>query len=330
MDNEMRYDPILKEWVIVAKNRTVRPVLGKSFEKKKKTWTCPFCPDAPEGAGNWVVKWVPNRFPSLIDESGMSFKNEELVDNFYKKRPGKGRCEVILFTQDHEKTLGDLTIHNIEALIKLWQERQEFSMRDPEFKYTFIFENRGEIIGVSISHPHGQLYTFPFIPPKINKALQSANEYMENNDSCLYCEIISVEKEDGSRIIVENDDFISFIPYFAKWPFEIHIYPKKHVNYINGITDSNAVTNFAKILKKVVKKLDGLYGFTMPYVMSHHNAPYNCGNVNGYHYHIEIYPPYRGKDRVKYLAGVELGTNTIINPTNPSENAEQLRNVEID
>ncbi|MHA1872447.1 MAG: galactose-1-phosphate uridylyltransferase [Promethearchaeota archaeon] len=332
MDNEIRWDPILREWVIVAKNRTVRPVLGKTFtkEEKKKKYSCPFCPDAPEGAGNWVVKWVPNRFPSLIEEAGISFSDEKIVDGFYKLRPGKGRCEVLLYTQDHNKTLGELTLSNIEALIKLWQERLSYSMSLEEMKYTFIFENRGKEIGVSLSHPHGQLYTFPFVPPRIEKEFSSSRDFFRENNKCLFCNVIETElKANPSRIIEENSDFVAFIPYFAKWPFEVHIYPKKHVPTILGIKEGQEISNFARIIKAVVLRLDGLYGFTMPYVMAHHNAPYNVGDNTFYHYHIEIYPPYRAKDRIKYLAGVELGTNTIINPTNPSDNAKLLRDVKI-
>lgn len=328
MDNEIRWDPILGEWVIVAKNRTVRPVLGKTFTDEKKTYKCPFCPDAPEGAGNWIVKAVPNRFPSLVNDPDILFKNEEIVENFYKMRPGKGICEVLLYTQDHDKTLGDLSLSNITALISLWKERFLASMKDPELKYTFIFENRGEVIGVTLSHPHGQLYSFPFIPPKIQRECDSSKKFWEQEKECLFCKVIEAEKSAEIRIVEENEDFIAFIPYFAKWPFEIHIFPKIHTPNILGI-DSSKYLNFAKIIKSVVKRLDGLFGFIMPYVMGHHNAPYNSGEYEYYHYHIEIYPPYRAKDRIKYLAGVELGTDTIINPTNPSDNAKLLRDVKI-
>lgn len=326
----MRYDPILREWVVVASNVNVRPVLGKTFteDKEKKPYSCPFCPDAPEGAGNWVVKWVPNRFPSLVNDPNISFQNETIIDGFFKSRPGRGRCEVLLYTQDHKQTFGGLSISNIEALIDLWRDRLLDTMKDSELKYTFMFENRGEAIGVSLAHPHGQLYSFPFIPPKIKKMIDSASEYMVHNKRCLFCDILEVERK-GDRIIEENADFIAFVPFFAKWPFEVHIYPKQHVPYISDI-DKPKINNFARILKHVVKRLDGLFGFTMPYVLANMNAPINSGEVGYFHYHIEIYPPYRAKDRLKFLAGVELGTNAIINPVNPSDSAKQLRNVKIE
>ncbi|MHA1342258.1 MAG: galactose-1-phosphate uridylyltransferase [Promethearchaeota archaeon] len=329
LENEARFDPILKEWVLIAKNRSNRPLIGKNIEKKKKTWTCPFCPDAPEGAGNWIVKWVPNKFPSLKMNPNYLFSDENIVDGFYRMRPGKGKCEVILFSQDHNASFGDLYIENIIELIKLWVERFNATIEeDEELKYTFIFENRGKIIGVSISHPHGQLYSMPFIPPKIQKMVSSSKEFYEKNSECLHCKIINVEKANGSRLIEENDNFIAFIPYFAKWPLEIHIYPKNHYSSIVKIPQSQ-YKEFATILKRVVMRLDGLYGFVMPYIMAHINPPIHSGNMDFFHYHIEIYPPYRDKDKLKYLAGVELGTNTIINPSNPSENAKLLRNVKI-
>ncbi|MHA1728148.1 MAG: galactose-1-phosphate uridylyltransferase [Promethearchaeota archaeon] len=334
--NELRWDPILEQWVIVAKNRTNRPVLGKVFSKSKpnnnknnEKYQCPFCPDAPEGAGDWMVKAVPNKYPSLVNGADISFNNEFIQNDFYKMRPGKGICEVFLYSQNHNKTLGDLSLQNIEALIELWKKRFSSSMKDPELKYSFIMENRGKVIGVSLSHPHGQMYSFPFIPPKILKEINSSKTYWEKEHKCLFCKIIETEKKAESRIVEENDDFISFIPYFAKWPFEIHIFPKNHVPHIIDINKKNN-NNFARIIKSVVLRLDGLYGFVMPYVMAHHNAPYNSGNINFFHYHIEIYPPYRAKNRIKYLAGVELGTNTVINTSNPSNNAKLLRKIKID
>ncbi len=328
IDNEIRFDPILREWVIVAQNRTVRPVLGKTFTDEKLKYTCPFCPDAPEGAGEWVVKALPNRFPALSTEIDGSFANETLLLDFYQKRPGKGNCEVLLYSQDHNKTLGDLSISNIIALIDLWKERLEFNMKNDEMKYSFIFENRGEIIGVTLAHPHGQMYSFPFIPPRIERAFESSKSYWKKNRTCLFCKVIETEMKDSTRIIEENEDFISFIPYFAKWPFEIHVYPKQHFSYINQIPTSQS-ENFATIIKHVVQRLDKLYGFVMPYVFSHHNAPYNMNDPEHFHYHIEIYPPYRAKDRIKFIAGVEMGTHTFINPTNPQENARLLREIEL-
>jgi UDPglucose--hexose-1-phosphate uridylyltransferase len=326
--NEIRYDPILQEWVIVAQNRTVRPVLGKNFTEEKPKYNCPFCPDAPEGAGEWIVKALPNRFPALSLESAGNFADESLFNDFYKTRPGKGNCEVLLYSQDHNKTLGDLTLSNIIALIDLWKERFEYNRRIPELKYSFIFENRGEIIGVTLAHPHGQMYSFPFIPPRIERAFASSKSYWEKHKSCLFCKVIETELKDQSRIIEENKDFISFIPYYAKWPLEVHIYPKQHFSYISDIPSSHS-ENFALMIKHTVQRLDRLYGFTMPYVFSHYNAPYNIDNTDHFHYHIEIYPPYRAKDRIKYIAGVEMGTHTFINPTNPQENAEQLRKISL-
>jgi UDPglucose--hexose-1-phosphate uridylyltransferase len=327
--NEIRFDPILMEWVIVAQNRTVRPVLGKTFTTEKPKYTCPFCPDAPEGAGEWVVKALPNRFPALSTETDGKFSDEAMMFDFYQSRPGKGNCEVLLYSQDHNKTLGDLTISNIIALIELWKERLEFNKKIDELKYSFIFENRGEIIGVTLAHPHGQMYSFPFIPPRIEKAFKSSKSYWEENKSCLFCKVVDTELKDGSRIIEENDNFVSFIPYFAKWPLEVHIYPKQHYSYISDIPSSQS-ENFAIIIKHTVQRLDKIYGFTMPYVFSQHNAPYNIDETSHFHYHIEIYPPYRAKDRIKYIAGVEMGTHTFINPTNPQEEAQKLRNIQLD
>ncbi len=328
MENELRWDPVLQEWVIIASNRTDRPVLGKTFSEEKSKHTCPFCPDAPEGAGNWIVKAVPNRFPSLVSKPDISFFDKTNLNQIYEKRPGKGICEVILYTQDHNKTFGELSISNIEALVNLWKERFVHNSKDNELKYAFIMENRGKEFGVSLSHPHGQMYVFPFVPPKIQKEIESANKFWDQNNKCLFCTIIETEQQMKIRIIDENPDFIAFIPYFAKWPFEIHILPKKHIPSIAEI-EKTQIINFAHILKSIITRLDMLYGIKMPYIMAHHNSPFNSGDHSHFHYHVEIYPAYRAEGRLKYWAGVELGTSTIINPSNPSENAKKLRDMQL-
>jgi UDPglucose--hexose-1-phosphate uridylyltransferase len=324
-----RFDPFLKEWVIFAPGRAVRPIMGQSFvQEEKKTWTCPFCPDAPEGAGVWVVKQLPNRFASLKEEAALFTDN--IHGDFYRESTNYGKCEVILYTQDHNKSFGQLDHANIVALIQLWQERYIALGQFPDLKYAFLFENRGKEIGVSMAHAHGQIYAFAYLPPKIQREFNAVLDYQKTEGKCLGCTVLQAELAAKVRIIDENESFVSFIPYYAHWPFEVHIYAKRHFQAISDCTPKE-VEDLAQILKKTVLRYDKLRGDgnIMPYVLGQHNAPYHMEGREHWHFHIEIYTPFRGKDRWKYLAGVELGTNTFINDSNPEDNAKTFREMDI-
>lgn len=326
---EQRWDPFLKEWVIIAPHRGVRPILGKSFIKEEeKKWTCPFCPDAPEGSGTWVVKQLNNRFASL-DENAPTFLDLKPGET-YHSTSNYGKCEVILYTQDHNKSFGELTHSNIVALIQLWIERFNVLAQYKDIKFSYFMENRGKEIGVSMAHPHGQIYNFPYIPPKIEREFRAVKEYNKEKHSCLMCDIISREIMDHVRIIDENAHFISLIPYYAHWPYEIHIIPKRHFSSIAQCTPDE-VEDLAKIMKMTVLRYDALRGDgqIMPYVMGMHNSPVKVADTELWHYHIEFYTPFRGKDRWKFLAGVELGCNTFINDSSPELNAKTLREIPI-
>ncbi|TFH29118.1 MAG: galactose-1-phosphate uridylyltransferase [Promethearchaeota archaeon] len=339
-----RWDPILQEWVIYAPKRNKRPFQGKKFEvEKTHTWDCPFCPDAPEGAGNWVVKQLPNRFASL-DECASPFLDIG-SDSLYQTRSNYGQCEVILYSQDHHASFGTLTQSNIVALIELWQQRYRALAALPQMRFPFIMENRGKEVGNSMSHPHGQIYSFPYLPPKIQKKFDRFIQYRDSHGSCLLCDIIEKEIADPVRIIDQNADFIAEIPYYAHWAFEVHIIAKRHFPSLDEITPAE-IENLAAIMKKVVNRYDALYGGhggqdslcnnggqdlnpIMPYIMSMYNAPVNLEHRNKWHFHIEYYTPFRGPDMWKFLAGVELGTQTYINDALPEQNAQILRDLNL-
>jgi len=336
MDSEKkaqyRFDPFLHEWIVYSPSRSKRPFQGKQFtQETPRTWTCPFCPDAPEGAGEWVVKQLPNRFASL-DESLEIFQEYETGQHFpYKFARNYGKCEVILYSQDHTASFGTLSHENITALINLWIDRYVALSRLPEpgIQYPFIMENRGEAVGNSMTHPHGQIFAFPFLPPKIEREFQAFQAYQETHGECLLCQILKEELHNPVRIIEENLSFIAEIPYYAHWAFEIHIVSKRHVPSIAEMT-AEEVSDLGLIMKAVVRRYDRLYNegkknTIMPYVMAMHNAPVNIENRDTWHFHIEYYTPFRGQQKTKFLAGVELGTHLFISDALPEDNAKILR-----
>jgi UDPglucose--hexose-1-phosphate uridylyltransferase len=311
---ELRWDPILSEWVIVAGKRGERPLLPKGF--------CPFCPGSEEvPKTGWTVLSLPNRFPALRADPPLP---DVECDRLYRCMPSKGHCEVIIYTPQHDASLAELSVENIKALIELWAQRfKELGERD-YVKYVFIFENKGRTIGVTLDHPHGQIYAFPFIPPLIKRELSSSKIYRKQNGKCLFCSIIEKEKKDALRIVCENDGFICFLPFFARWPYGVHIYPKRHVEALTDLTGEEKEM-FASILKKVLKKFDNLFNMSFPYMMVLHQRPTDGKAYPYYHFHVEFYPPYREKNKVKYFASVENGAGTATFDYSPEMKAKELR-----
>lgn len=306
--HELRWDPVLEEWVILAAHRGKRPLLAKK--------ACPFCPGSEEVAGDWVVKSLPNRFPCLVANPPSPKK-----DDFYKSARARGVCEVILETKEHDKDLADLPVENIRQLLELQIQRYKELSKKKGIKYVLIFRNKGEVIGVTLHHPHGQIYAFPFVPPKIARELESSAKYAGRTGKCLFCDVIKKERRDKARIVLENEEFICFVPFYAHWPYEVHIFPKRHVLKISEL-DEKEKASLAAVLKKILTKYNSLFGFSMPYTMVYHNA---CGQYKHYHFHIEICPPYRSREKLKYPAGTERGAGVWSLDKAPEESARELR-----
>ena len=311
---ELRWDPILSEWIIVSGERKKRPLLPKE--------SCPFCPGSEEAPKTgWTVLTLPNRFPALrADPPPPDVKGDRL----YRSKPCLGTCEVVIYTPRHDAYLADLSVESIMDIIELWTQRFKELGDKEEIKYVFIFENKGRIIGVTLDHPHGQIYAFPFIPSLIKRELASSRRYWKRNGVCLFCRIIEKEKKDASRTICENDGFVCFLPFFAHWPYGVHIYPKRHVGALTDLTEKEKWM-FASILKKVLRKFDNLFNMSFPYMMVLHQRPTDGKSYPHYHFHVEFYPPHREKDKIKYFASVETGAGTVTFDYSPEMKAKELR-----
>jgi UDPglucose--hexose-1-phosphate uridylyltransferase len=312
---ELRWNPLLREWVAFASHRQKRPHLPESW--------CPFCPGSGSVPENYDVHIYPNDFPAFLIPPAEIVPHES---ELYRTKKSEGICDVVLYHPDHGKTLSDLDIDHIIKLIALWQARFRELGKMKEIKYVFIFENKGAVVGVTIHHPHGQIYAFPYIPPKVETELRSCKDYFRQNKKCLLCEIIKQEKKYGRRVIYENDSFLAFIPFFARWPYEVHIYPERHFQTILEFNEEE-IKEFARILKIVTQKYDNLFGFSFPYMMIMHQAPTDGKDYPYYHFHMEFYPPHRSADKLKYPASVETAAGTFINDSFPEEKAKEMRKV---
>jgi UDPglucose--hexose-1-phosphate uridylyltransferase len=254
-------------------------------------------------AEDYDIVVFENKFPSLQQDSP---EVTEKDSKFFKHGKAQGICEVVLFTSDHDGIMSEKPLSRYIKLVKVWRDRYR-ELGDKDYiDYVFIFENKGEEVGVTLHHPHGQIYAYPFIPPIIEQELNSSKEYLKKEGECLFCKTLEEEKEDGRRIIISNDSFTALVPFSASYTYEVHIYANKHLPSFNDFSEKEEI-DLAAILKTILMKFDNLFGFVFPYIMSIHQQPTNGTGKEYSHFHIEFYPPYRTKDKLKYLAGSELG-----------------------
>lgn len=292
---------------------------------------CPICPTAPGGfptevpASDYEYVVFENKFPSFKpNPPEPSVEGTEL----FPVRRAQGICEVVLYSPVHNTTLAERSVLEIERLVRVWTDRYLELGKRPEIEYVFIFENKGESIGVTLHHPHGQLYAFSYLPPKIERELQSQAQHHSKTGRCLHCDVLAEEIKDGRRIVAENNHFVAIIPFYARYPYEVHLYAKSHVTSLAEFTPEMR-KDFAHLLKTLMLKYDGLFGFSLPYMMVMHQQPTDGKDHPGCHFHVEFYPPNRTAQKLKYLAGCESGAGTYINDTLPEEKAAELRAVEV-
>ena len=223
-------------------------------------------------------------------------------------------------------TLANMPLDRIRNLLRVWQDRyQELGSLD-YIEYVLIFENKGEAVGVTLHHPHGQIYAFPFIPPKIEQELQASAKYYQENKACLFCATVGEEYRDGRRIVFESERFAAFVPFFARYPYEVYLAPKRHLASLKDFSPAD-LDDLAITLKGLLIKYDLLFNLSFPYIMVIHQAPTDGKDYPDYHFHFEFYPPLRTATKLKFLAGCESGAGNFINDTLAEEKAAELRNI---
>ena len=311
---ELRWHPLIKDWVMIASHRQHRPQMPKDW--------CPFCPGSGKVPDNYDVYKYDNDFPALSQDPPAP---DDIPTGLYRMAEAYGKCEVILYSPEHTSSLHQFSTEHIVKIIDLWTERFAELKRDEKIKYIFIFENRGEMVGVTMPHPHGQIYGYPFIPKKLELELEACREHFDAGGTCLICDMVKDETQSGDRVIFENEDFIVFLPFFSEYPYGMYIVSKNHCQNLEQLTGREKV-NLAKALKETTGTLDELFGFTFPYMMCMHQEPVNSGDVSAYyHFHIEFFPPMRAADKQKFNASSETGAWAHANPTKPEEKAAELR-----
>jgi UDPglucose--hexose-1-phosphate uridylyltransferase len=294
---ELRFNELRGEEVMYAvhrQDRTYRPDAAD----------CPLCPTRPGGPRTEIpvetfeVAVFENRFPVF--------------------EPPHGAAEAVVYTPEHEGSFGELSAGRAETVVWVWRERYRELAARPDVDYVMPFENRGEVVGTTLHHPHGQIYGYPFVPP-VPAAERQADARL---GACAVCELIRREVADNDRLVYVNDAFASYVPYAARWPYEVHVAARDHRASLLELGRSE-VSWLADALQTVARGYDALFDRPFPYMMCVHQAP--TDGEGGGHLHVEFYTPLRTRDRIKYLASGEQGAGTFSMDVMPEAAAEELR-----
>ena len=329
---EIRIDPLTGDYIIVNDTRMNRPIVTNQNIVVPE---CPFCPNSKKRHPGLPLEYeaiaVENLFPSLVlnDEKIFSLSNIEDDETIYHSTKNFGKCEVLLYSSNHELEFYDQSSDLTLKIMKLWQNRFKELSGHQKLKYIFIFENRGEAVGVTIHHPHGQLYALPVIPPAIEKTLRRFNSYNRSHNKCLLCTILEKERKENLRIIEQNDFFIAFVPYFAKMLYEVHIAPITHKSSITEFNDKE-LESLGNILQQVRKYFDLLFkNKKASFMMMLFNKPINTQKNYFFHFYIQFVCLDRDEKNYKYRASVETGLQFWTNDSSPERIAEEFRRAKI-
>ena len=327
---EERWHPLREEWVIVAAHRQDRPWSGETLQHEDETLPeyvpdCYLCPGNQRVSGKANPQYTQtfvfdNDHPSVSPDAPSHLP---LPAGIYRNRPARGIARVVCYSPKHNLTLSELETTGIENLLRVWQEQYLDLGSRPDIAHVLIFENKGEAVGVSNPHPHCQIYANNFVFKTIENEASVSRRHLAETGRVLFQDIIAAEKQDERRIIAENDSAIAFLPYFARYAYEVFVAPKASHPSLASLSDEE-VRDFAEVLKRVLVKFDNLWQMPFPYVMPLHQAPTDGGDYGGFHFHIEFHPPLRKPNLLKYLAGPEIGGGNFLSDTLPEEKAAEL------
>ena len=318
----LRWHPLRGEWVAYASHRQDRTFLPPAeYNPLAPTRDAAHPTEVP--AGDWEVAVFENLFPTLALDA------HDPPQLAIPTRPGKGVCEVIVFTQDPTTSLGQLPLSHVELLVDVWADRYAELGERPEIQYVFPFENRGVEVGVTLHHPHGQLYAYPFIPPVPSRELAQQKAYLAEHGRGLLEDFVARELAEEVRMLYAGPHTAAFMPICARYSYEIWIAPKRAAPSFAALSCEER-RDFARALKTVLLKFDGLWQRPFPYILAFHQAPTDGQEHPEAHLHAEFYPAFRMPGRLKYLAGSEIGAGVFTADTVPEEKVAELRAIAVD
>jgi len=332
---ELRKDPIVGRWVIIAPNRTKRPEDFTTVRSNgDEARFCPFCagneeatpaeilayrnPGTAPNATGWRTRVVPNKFPALQVEGDLGKRAEGVYDLM----SGIGAHEVIIECPDHEINMSHLSVDNIREILWVYRDRLVDLKKDPRLVHGLIFKNKGAPAGASLEHSHSQLIVTPVVPISVWEEMTGSLEFYNYRGRCIYCDMIEQELASGSRIVLDTPGFVVFSPFAGRFPFETWVLPKQHSSQYENIP-RQGIEELGMVIKTVLSKLETALD-DPPYNYVIHTAPFDASELPHYHWHMEIFP------RLTRVAGFEWGSGFYINPVLPEEAAKFLREVEIE
>lgn len=316
---ELRWDSLRGEWVAAAAERQERTFLPPRER-------CPFCPTAPggpvtEALAPYHIAVLQNRFPSLLPVPPAPTLTPT---DLWPIRPGYGFCEVVLYTDAHDSALSQLPAAHLEQLVRVWRDRYRVLGGRPDIAYVYIFENRGEAVGVTLHHPHGQIYALPFVPPIPARELETSRQHRARTGHCLICDLAAAEQRFGARLVWSNARFVVYCPFGSRFPYEAHVTPLHHLPSLLAFDDADC-RQFAEALGALLRAYDRLWDRPMPYMLVMHQAPTDDRDWPDAHFHTELYPLARSREKLKYLAGSESGAGLFVTDVLPEAAALALR-----
>jgi len=340
--SELRWDPIKLHWVIIATERGRRPRDFQVQDERRAMTACPFCygnedktppeifairPEGPPNSANWRVRVIPNKYPALRVEGELNNR----AYGMYDVMNGIGAHEVIIETPDHQRTLADLTSSEITDVLIAYRHRYLDLRKDFRFRFMVLFKNYGSSAGATLAHAHSQLIAVPLLPPVASTQLKVARNYYSNKERCIFCDLISFELSEGTRVVKEFSNFVTLTPYASSSPFELRLYPKRH-SHDFALMDDAQLAELAVAMKDMLLRVkvvlrDAPYNFILHTAPPMHRRPGKPGHWNSleydFHWYIELVP------RLSQVAGFEWGTGFYINPTSPEDAAHFLREADV-
>jgi UDPglucose--hexose-1-phosphate uridylyltransferase len=328
---EQRWHPLREEWVIVAAHRNDRPWTGETVggctdPGPPYVADCPLCPGNVRVGGRRNEPYTgvfafDNDLPCVGPDAPLDLPCPPPP---YRSRPANGLARVVCYSPLHNVTSAELPVGGIAELLEVWQGQYRELGARPEVNHVLIFENKGEVVGVSNPHPHCQIYATNFVFKTIENEARICRRYWRDHRRVLMEAIVEAEKADGRRILSERDSAIAFIPYFARYAYETLVAPQQARQSLSDLSREELL-DLAAVLRDVLIRFDNLWQMPFPYVMALHQAPTDGAHHEGFHFHIEIHPPLRKPNLLKHLAGPEIGGGGFLSDTCPEEKAAELQ-----
>jgi UDPglucose--hexose-1-phosphate uridylyltransferase len=345
VQSQARWDRLLGEWVVIAGHRQDR-----TFQPADSQ--CPLCPSSAGShteipAPEYEVAVFENRFPTLKSasagnggqrkaaeedpslssadgaRSAVGSLRQDSRPDLLSSRPADGRCEVVCFSQDHAASFADLSPWRVATVMAAWADRSAELAGQPGVEQVYCFENRGAEIGATLSHPHGQIYAYPYITPRTDRMLASCAVYRRESGRNLFDDLLAAERADRARIVLESSHWTAFVPYAAHWPYEVHLYPNRRVPGLTALAEP-ARAEFCELYLDLLRRFDRLFDGPAPYISAWHQAPVRRGR-DDFALHLELFTMRRASGKLKYLAGSESGMGAFANDVSPEAAAHRLR-----